>query len=133
MNLGNLLKIDYWFNVRTLAFKPATFKALVVALVVILVLAVILSLRQRKLEDKLKQKTARKLSTFFYSLSLVGMTLVFFRQQELPYLAMRLWLFAWFLACLIWFIFILRYIFIKVPKILQERRKRLEMEKYLPK
>lgn len=133
MNFSNLLKFDYWFEARTIPLGPVTLKILLVILLAALILAIIISFRKAKIKEKLENRLFGKLANWLYSLSIVGLIFLFFRQQSVPYLGMRFLIALWFLICLVWLIFILRFIIVKIPKIKEEKQKKLELEKYLPK
>ena len=88
---------------------------------------------KKKSSDKLVQAIWIKLASFGFSLGIVGLILGFLKHQRAPYLGMRLWLSLWLLICLVWLLFILKYIFLEIPKIRRARQAKAEFEKYLPK
>ncbi|MBU1037146.1 hypothetical protein KKF32_03870 [Patescibacteria group bacterium] len=132
--LENILKTDYWFATKPLAFNPLILKILLVVFIVIIILAIISSLLfLKKPKDKLSKKIWSKLTNWLYAFGIVNLIFVFFRQERIPYLSMRLIMFLWLLASFIWLIFILRFMFLKIPKVKREQTQKEELEKYLPK
>ncbi len=130
---SNLLKFSYWFDVRPLFFTPIIFWILFGVFVLVVLVGVLASIIISKNKpDKLKKRIWVKISRWGYTAGLVGLLLIFLKQQRAPYLGMRVWTLLWLVASFIWLIFILKYILIKVPKIRREQKQKEEFEKYLP-
>ena len=79
----------------------------------------------------------KKLKNGFFSLFLttgiIGLTIIFFRQQQIPYLGSRLLLVLLLVTFLIWLGFIIRYWLITLPKEIIQKKQKEKFEKYLPK
>lgn len=130
---ANILKFSYWFDVRPLFFTPIIFWILFGVFVLAVLVGVLASIIISKNKpDKLKKRIWVKISRWGYTAGLVGLLLIFLKQQRTPYLGMRIWTLLWLVASFIWLIFILKYILIKVPKIRREQKQKEEFEKYLP-
>ena len=69
--------------------------------------------------------------TFFLTNAGLGLLLIFFNYEMVPFLSARFWLLLWAVSMLVWIFFIYRIV-IKIP----EKRERLEKEKefkrYIP-
>lgn len=87
----------------------------------------------KKKENPIFQKLAKKLSTPLIVYSLLGLLLLFFRNQAIPYLSARLLLFLLFFAFLVWLISFLLYLAFDFQKEKLIYQKKAELEKYLPK
>ncbi|OIO47896.1 MAG: hypothetical protein AUJ28_00265 [Parcubacteria group bacterium CG1_02_37_51] len=97
------------------------------------VLAVVLSIMKRnKKFDKYFTLLMQKIANLALSFSIIGMILLFFRHQLVPYLGMRGWTLIWWLICLVWFVYVLKYWTIVIPAKRKELQKKREKEKYLP-
>lgn len=133
-SMSNFLKSSFWFDRPVLPFN-ANILWLIFIICLLAIAAGIVStyLRRKKLKNnKLALKTWKKLGQWLYSFGVVGLILIFFKQQMTPYLGMRFWFVLWLLAWLIWLIFIVKYIVIEIPIIKREQIKKQELEKYLP-
>ena len=130
--MSNLLDLSFWFDFIPLPFNRTAFY-MVTGLFVLGILWGIISLiyKKKNKNNSLTQKIWIKLANFGFSFGIVGLILVFLKQQRTPYLGMRIWLAVWILVCLVWLAFILKYIFIEVPKIKQQQKEKAEFYKYI--
>lgn len=129
----NLLKFSYWLDVRPLFFTPVIFWILFGFFMAAVVLGAASSLIiSKNKQNKFKKKIWVKVSSWGYTAGLIGLLLIFLKQQRAPYLGMRVWIFLWLIYSFVWLALILKYIFIKVPKIRREQKQKEEFEKYLP-
>lgn len=127
--MKNLLTLNYWFNLQpeflgSLALN--LFLALIVGLgVVALILALI------KKRGGIYRGLLKRSYGFCLSNAVIGLILLFFNYELVPFLSSRLWLGLWALEMLIWLIFILKNLKnIPRKKKLQEQEK--ELKKYIP-
>ena len=128
-----LLQPSFWFDAYPLPFNQPAFWVFTGVFLAGIALGFILYyLQAKKLGDKLLLKAFRKFTNFGFSFGMVGLILVFFKHQRVPYLGMRIWLTLWLLACLGWLIFILKYALLDLPKLKKEKERQKEFEKYLP-
>ncbi|MCK5510685.1 hypothetical protein KAI65_04060, partial [Candidatus Parcubacteria bacterium] len=105
-------------------------RLIVVFLISLLIGAVffkILKNRKRNLYNKIWSK----LHLFSLSNLIIGLFLLFFSYELLPFLSMRLWLLLWGLGMIVWLAFIFK-IFNEIPKIKEKMAKEDEYKKYLP-
>lgn len=101
--------------------------------ILIFALAIIFSLLRKKQTITVSyRKAMQKLSTWCFSFSIVGLILMFFRHQLIPYLGMRVWSMIWFIICIVWMLYIIKYIFVNIPKQRKDLKIREEFEKYIP-
>lgn len=131
--MNNILRFAYWFDAYPLPFNQTTFYLVSLVFLSGIILGVIAQLLKRKnRQNVLVGRIWQKLYVFGYSFGAVGYILFFLKQQRAPYLGMRLWIGLWLVACLVWLVFILKYIFIEVPKVKKIKKEKEELKKYLP-
>jgi len=78
-----------------------------------------------------KVKLWWKLVEYFFYVGLIGLILVFFRQQKVYFLSMPFFFYLWVLTLLVWGDFILRWVKLRMRRLEQEIREKKEKEKYL--
>ena len=128
--MGNLLKLSFWLNMTPGNLTQGALRLIVVSLIGLLIGAVffkILKNRKRNLYNKIWSK----LHLFSLSNLIVGLFLLFFSYELLPFLSMRLWLLLWGLGMIVWLALIFK-IFNEIPKIKEKMAKEDEYKKYLP-
>lgn len=129
----NWFKLDYLF---TNYMAPVTGDVLKIAVGIYLtlfILAIVASfLRKRKQTNSVYKKFYQKISSFLFTFSIVGLILLFFRYQLIPFLGMRGWTLIWWAVSIVWLVFVLKYLFVDLPKKRQEQLLKEEFEKYLP-
>lgn len=129
--MGNWLKLDYLFTNAMLPITPMVFKTATGIYLLIFVTAIVFSLLCERI-NKLYRRLFRRLANWCFGFSVVGLILLFFRYQLVPYLGMRGWTLIWWLISAIWMIYILKYLFLDIPKQRKELRIKEDFEKYLP-
>ena len=131
--MNRLLQTSFWFDVQPLPFNNIAYWIIAGVFLAGIIFAIIgLGFKKKNKENKLAFKVWSKLTNFGFSFGIVGFILVFLKQQRVPYLGMRVWLILWFLICLVWLVFILKYIIIEVPRLRKEKEVHKEKEKYIP-
>jgi predicted membrane channel-forming protein YqfA (hemolysin III family) len=134
IDLKKLFDAGYLFD-----WLPPRESEIIFAFAVIFGLAIILSglvwvyfIRKERFEPILQAVRSRIVFWLFVS-GLVGLLLVFFRWQGIPYFAGRIWLLAWLILSLLWAVALLGYLLKKFPKERSLYQERLLRERYLPK
>lgn len=131
--MSQFFQLSFWFDIFPLPFTPATFWTVLGLFLAGLALGVVTLFFQKKFSaNKLVKRIWVKLTGFGLSFGLAGLFLTFLKQQRISYLGMRIWLGLWLLVCLVWLGFILKYIVLDMPKLKGEKKKKEELEKYLP-
>lgn len=128
--MGNLLSLKFLFNLRPSALLPIyqkTFVIFVLALVVFFLFCRLLTGRKRGLYTS----SWRRLQSFSLANASIGLILLFFNYELIPFLSARFWLLLWAVFMLVWLVFIAKSL-LKIP----EKKKKLEEEreyrKYIP-
>jgi len=132
--MNQFFQLSFWFDAHPLPFIQPLYWVLLAICLLALVLGFLTSvLKLKKYKNKrLALITLAKLEAWLYSLSIVGLILIFLKYQRVAFLGMRVWLGLWLLVWLVWLAFIFKYIFAEVPRIKKELEKKREFEKYLP-
>lgn len=129
----NWLKLDYLFTNNLLPITPEVFRWGVIIYLAVFAAAIVFSfLRKNNKFSVVYRRLFQKLSNWSFTFSIIGLVLMFFRHQLIPYLGMRAWTLLWWLAAAIWMIYILKYLFVDIPKQKEEIQAQREFEKYLP-
>lgn len=128
--MGNLFSLKLWTNIRPGSLQPGFQTSLVIFVFIMLVLTVIFNLLKNK-KRTLYNKIWQKLATFSVTNFIIGVLLLFFTYELIPFLSMRFWFLLWGLGILIWIYYIIKA-FIKIPEIKEKIAKEEEFKKYIP-
>ncbi len=132
-NLGNLLSVGYWFNLHPDPFLGVVLKILYIFFGALLLAGIVLRVLSRKNSRNIPiKKIYEKFYYFFSTLAVIGLVLMFFRQQQVLFLGAPFWFLIWLLAFGVWLFFTLRYALVKAPKLQQQIALKKELSKYLP-
>ena len=134
MNFQELLKASWWFGLRPGPVQSNIGEGILIGLpalcVVLAVVAGVIYAQQGK--APMVKKISGSLIRFGLTMGILGFLLVFFRTQEIPFLAMRIWWVLWVVGLIAWKIVLLRRS-LAIPGQLEVRKKRQdEFLKYLP-
>ena len=128
--MGNLLSLKFWFNLRPGALLPIyqkTFVIFVLALIIFFLFCRLLAGRKRGLYTSFW----RRLQSFSLANTFIGLILLFFNYELIPFLSARFWLLLWAALMLSWLVFVAKSL-LAIP----EKKKKLEEEKeykkYIP-
>ncbi len=132
MSVLNLLHLDYWFS------QPFTARGLALWLLVgifllFVVKGLILKILSQYQENKSLKTFFRRSGNLGLAMGFLGLLLMFFRQEHIPFLAWRFWLLLWVVVTVIWVYHLARYALKRMPEIKAEEERRISIEKYLPK
>lgn len=135
IDFAKLISPRFIFNPGLAAMSAGFAQFFYVLFGILLLLALIARLMARQ-QDKQKNlplaKLWHKLTTFFFSLGLIGICLLFFRQQKVYTLSMPLFWYLWLIGAVVWLVFIIRWILVKMKGLQKEIEEKEEKEKYLP-
>jgi len=132
--MGNLLKLSYWFSPVPGPFLDSSLKVVYAFFGLLVIFGLIAWLFAGKNKDnRLIYKFWQKVQMACLTIGIVGLLLIFFRQQRITVLGMPFLLALNILGGLVWMYFIVRYIIKKVPEKKKEIEMQKEKEKYLPK
>ncbi|MFZ4648535.1 MAG: hypothetical protein ACOYMB_02745 [Patescibacteria group bacterium] len=119
----------YWFNLRPEPLTTSTFKVFI-AFIVLLIIISAYSF-YLKTRSGVKNGLWLKIFNFSFTNSLLGIMLIFFNYEIIPFFTARFFLFFWIIGLLVWIMFIVKELK-KIPGKLKENKHQKEFEKYLP-
>lgn len=132
MDLSKLTNLHYLFSpYPDMGFSWLMRSILLITFVGAIVLALLSGRQNKKALGPIK-KVWKKWQVWGWTVGLMGLLLIIFREVNAIYLSSRGWLLTWLLVATIWAIFIIIYWKRKVPakkKLLQEQE---EFNKWLP-
>jgi len=134
LDLSKLLNLSYLFSLRPSGLSVGFMIALLVIFVGLIVAAIGFEiLKKIKQPDNFIKKLWTKYATCFATLGVIGLLLVWFRQERLSLLGARFWLVVWLLGLAVWLGFIVKYQVKVIPLARKQIEERKMFNKYLPK
>jgi len=134
MQVQNILKTSYWFYQPFIAIGGVKWFWIVgfLALVLVGMIAKIVRIYNKKLGPG-AQEVLRRAGNMLITTGLLGLLWIFFRQQQVTFLAWRFWLVLWLILFVWWGYKVVYYSIKRLPLISSEQSKKQLMGKYLPK
>jgi amino acid transporter len=126
----NFLSVSYWFNTQPGALVPGAMKLLSVFLVLLFALAFIAYLRSKNKKDSYR-KIWEKVFNFSLANLAIGLILLFFFYENIPFLSMRVLALVW-LGIMIYWVCLVWKEAKKIPLRKKERKQEEEYKKYIP-
>jgi len=127
--MTNLLTWRYWFTLRPEALTPFAQKSFIFLLILFAVLAIILALAKRR--GGLYRGLFKRLYNFFISNAVIGLIILFFNYEMVPFFSARFWIAIWAIVMLVWLVFIIKKIK-TIPLQKKQKEHEQELKKYLP-
>ena len=130
--------LQYFFNpIHLFSLRPPLMsqRALLLLLIIccaLIVAAVISKLIAIRTKDVLRTKGFNRLFHLYLTMGIIGFVYLFFSWQGVVLLSARFWLVGWLLALIIWKFFVVKYLYIEVPKQRTAIDQRRAMQKYIP-
>jgi len=128
--MGNLFSLHFWFNLRPPALLPI-YQKFFIGLVIALIVASFIFWFIKSKRRNVYINFWRNLYYFSFTNSFIGIVLLFFSYELVPFLSARFWFLLWGAGIIAWLIFIFKSL-IAIPK----RRKKIaeeeEYKKYIP-
>ncbi len=124
--MKNLITLSYWFNLRPEPLVPSAYKMLVGFLILLAVLAIVTA--WLKMKNSLYRGLLKRLYSFFLANTILGVIILFFNYETVPFFSARFWLGLWAILMIIWLACILKDL-----KSIPAKKKQIEHEKELKK
>lgn len=132
--MPNFLSLSFWFNLY-----PPKLSQPYVYILIILVLGLILAtfvfwfLKNQKGKSKnFKLQGFRSLYSFSITNAALGLLLLFFNFNKIPFFSARFWYPLWLVEMLVWLYFIFKFFRRSIPEKLKKAEQEEKYKKYLP-
>ncbi|MFA6423730.1 MAG: hypothetical protein WCV83_00255 [Candidatus Magasanikbacteria bacterium] len=134
MQVQNILKASYWFYQPFIAVGGVKWFWIVgfLALVLAGMVAKIVRIYNQKISQSTRE-VLRRAGNMLIITGLLGLLWMFFRQQQVAFLAWRFWLVLWIVLFVWWGYKVIFYATKRLPLISTEQAKKDLMERYMPK
>lgn len=128
IDLSKFLNIGYIFE-STPSFE-GFYRYLLILFGLEIVGAVVVAIfnRQKGILKKLKSGFI----SLFLTTGIIGISFIFFRLQQIPYLGSRLLLILLLVTIIIWLGFVFKYWIVVLPKEILQKKEKEKFERYLP-
>lgn len=127
--MSSLLTLAFWFNLRPGNMGTTPRNVFIGFIVTLIVLAILLFIVKRK--KGLYRQFYSKLYDFCVSNAFIGILLLFFNYEIVPFFSAHFWFLLWLLAGIWWLLFILK----DLKRIATRKKQQSEVDeikKYLP-
>lgn len=129
--MSNLLNLKFWFNLRAVPLTPFFNKALIGFTILSLVMFIAIKLLNKRNKNVLYTKIFQALINFSLTNLFVGVFLMFFNYEMVPFLSSRFWFLLWAIGILVWLYFIIKKLLV-IPRIGKQIEENKEFKKYIP-
>lgn len=127
--MNNLLSFKFWLATRPPALLPI-YQKIFFAIIIIFILLFFISWFLGK-KGGIYRKIWNRINAFSLSNALLGLVILFFNYELIPFLSSRIWFLFWAVLMAIWAYFIYKD-FSKIPVIREEKEREKEYKKYIP-
>lgn len=127
--MKNLLTLNYWFNLAPEPFLPPAQKLFIAAIIALAAAALIIAIAKN--QGGIYRGFFKRLYAFCLANALIGLLLLFFDFEAVPFFSARFWLGLWGIIMIIWLIPLLKSLK-TIPQQKREREQEKELKKYLP-
>lgn len=128
--MTNLLKLQFWFNLKPTQLLPLFQNLFFIFLAMLFVFIVFLKIILRK-KKVLYSSIVQKLLIFSWVNIFLGFMILFFNYEQIPFLSSRFWFLIWGTSMVAWLMLIIKN-FKKIPLIKKEIEEKKQFNKYIP-
>ncbi len=126
-----LLSFHYWFNFQPGELSSSGLRYFFGFLVLLFAAVFIFILIRKAGRKSIYNRIWRQAYSFSLTNLIIGVIMLFFFYESVPFLSARFWLLAWGAGIGIWLFFIVRAL-IRIPKMKEEIAREEEYKKYIP-
>ena len=126
---SNFFTLNYWFSMTAGSLQKNAQIGFVFFLIILLGIFIYSFLRKKNKGIYLKIWT--KLASFGFTNLIIGLFLLFFTYENVPFLSMRFWFLLWLTGMAFWLNLIYKECKI-IPQIKEKRKQEEEFKKYIP-
>ncbi len=127
--MTNLLTWRFWFTLRPEALTPLAQQCFIWLLVIFAVIAVLIAIIKRR--GGVYRGLFNRLYGFFLSNAVIGLIILFFNYELVPFFSARFWLGLWALVMILWLALILKKLK-TIPLQKKQKEQEQELKKYIP-
>lgn len=128
--MSNLLTLNYWFNLAPEAFGSLAQKLFISLVIALAAVALLIAITKNR--SGIYRGFFKRLYAFCLANAVIGLLLLFFDYESVPFLSARFWIGLWGLVMIAWIIPML-WNLKTIPRKKKEREQDQELKKYLPK
>jgi len=128
--MSNLLSYKFWLNLRPGSLL-AIYQNIFIGFVAILIIAFFVFWILKSKKQGLYIQIWNRLFSFSLGNAIIGLVLLFFNYELIPFLSARFWFLLWGAGMIVWLVFILKAL-IKIPDRKKQIEKDKEFRKYIP-
>lgn len=127
--MTNLLTWRFWFTLRPETLTPLSQKIFIGFLIALAVFAFLIALIKRK--NSVYRGSFKNLYSFCLSNAFIGLILLFFNYEMVPFFSARFWIAIWVIVMIVWLGFIIKKLK-NIPLQKKQREHEKEINKYIP-
>jgi len=132
MGIKNLFFLSYWFDQPYIA-RGWVMWVWVLSFLLLVLAGLILKIWRQYKPDREMKEAIRRFANIGLTMGVLGLFWMFLRQERVPFLAWRFWLWFWLLGLVWWLSAVVRYTIVRLPEIKREKVDRETRDRYLPK
>jgi len=125
------LSFKFWLNLRPEPLTPFFEKILIAFIILSLVIFISAHFFKKKDKKLFYAKFLDSMASLCLANFFIGLLLLFFTYEMIPFLSSRFWFLFWATGLLIWLYFIIKKI-VALPKISKQIKEEREFKKYIP-
>ncbi len=131
ISVKNLFYWSYWFGQPYIA-RGTVLKIWVGGFLLLVLAGLLLRIWRQYQQDSVRREIIRRFSNIGLALGMLGLLWMFLRQERVPFLAWRFWLWLWLLGFVGWLFSVVKYAVKRAPAIRKVKAAMEAKEKYLP-
>jgi len=129
--MSNLLTWRFWFDLRPGILTPVPQKIFLIFVITLIFFTIIFGVVKKIKSKGLYSKQWKGLHSFSLINSVIGLLLMFFNYEAVPFLTSRFWYLLWFIGLIVWLFYIIKAA-AGIPEKKQQLEKEKEFKKYIP-
>jgi len=127
--MQNLFTWSFWFKTNPGALMPWAQKLFIALIILLAIAALIIALIKKK--GGIYRGLLKRLYGFCLGNAIIGLILLFFNYELVPFFSARFWLGLWIITLIVWLILVLKNLRV-IPEKKKQSDQEKEFKKYLP-
>ena len=129
--MTNLLSLKFWLNLRPGLLSAAYLRSLIIFVIILASLTVIFGFIHLRNKKNLYSRFWSSLYYFNLTNTIIGLFLLFFNYEMVPFLSARFWFLLWGTEVLVWLVLLVKILF-SIPKRRKQLAEEKQFKKYIP-